>query len=513
VASYAPGQPSDTANRLHALLSAPTLPAWALGVAWLVVLLAYLYQGMIPAFNADDIIQIQSPGNAQTFISQGRWGFYLVFRVLLDCNPAPLFATVVGSSLVFACGVLAARLLEFRLAAAAFVFIVVASVSTYYGDLFDFAATRLAFPLGNFLAVAGLCCFIRRHRAAGVGLMALAPGFYPAASELAAAILVAFALCQLMRRPGFSGMPAVLAAAAGLAASVVLYAVATKAVYWAFGRMLDDDRARLDPFAIVHRFAEIVQLIRVHSLPVLARRSERWLPVPLAYCVTALCAGFAAYSIVVAYRRSGCRAAAVAAALNLALLVTPFCLIFASGGSNTVFAPRALYAFSTIHGFWSAKLLDAAAPRAAHSLRLRIATVLAAAASGFVALGSAARISETAFDHYLASQSDLLATNRIISRIETVLAETPNAPAANAAIPIAVIYDRPTSAGPRGNIGTARQTPWSREWIFRLIDRRFHWVTGQRYQNAWQAAQSHAEWPAKDSVFVSDGAVVVVINK
>jgi hypothetical protein len=38
-------------------------------------------------------------------------------------------------------------------------------------------------------------------------------------------------------------------------------------------------------------------------------------------------------------------------------------------------------------------------------------------------------------------------------------------------------------------------------------------VTGDAWFAAQQAAQSHGDWPAADSVFWRDGVVVVVINK
>jgi hypothetical protein len=126
-------------------------------------------------------------------------------------------------------------------------------------------------------------------------------------------------------------------------------------------------------------------------------------------------------------------------------------------------------------------------------------------------LGNAVAIDRRALDDYLASQSDILATNRIIGRIESLLADLPDVPRGE--IPIAVVYDRPTVAGPRGDVGTARSAPWSREWIFHLVDRRFTWVVGEPYQRCWQAAQSHGEWPARDAVFLHDGIVVVVAAK
>ena len=479
-----------------------------IGLAWVLVLLAYLYQGIVPAFNADDIMQMQNQQDTLEILKAGRWGYYFVFGVLMHADPLPLLSTVLGTACLVGSAVLAARLLAFRFAAAAVCFILLASISVYYGDLFSYDSTRLAFPFGNLLAIAGLDAFFRGQRAAGIMLLALAPAFYPVASELAAAVLVAVAIRRLAWPLGYTST--LLWAAAALLASLVLYMLVTRAAYAALGLELNG-RTRLDPLAAIHRFRDILDLFRTHSVPLLATAGGRYLPRPIALCASGLGAAAAALTILSAYRRGGGAAAALAVGLNAVLLVTPYALIFASGGEDTPFSPRALYAFSTIHAVWGATVLDAALPGAPVSRPARLTAILVAAAAGLIVIASAARITEGAFDEYLAGQSDLLATNRIISRIDTMLAQTPNPSLAE--IPIAVVAAKPFQAGPRGAVPTSRQLPWSREWIFHLVDRRFHWVTGDAYFAAQQAAQSHGDWPAADSVFWHDGVVVVVINK
>ena len=480
----------------------------AIGLAWVLVLLAYLYQGIIPAFNGDDIMQMQNPQDTLGILKAGRWGYYFVFGVLMHNDPLPLLSTVLGTVCLVGSAVLAAQMLAFRFAAAALVFVLIASISVYYGDLFSFDSTRLAFPFGNLLAIAGLNGLFRGQRAAGVMLLVLAPAFYPVASELAAAVLVAVAIRRLAWPQGDTST--LLWAAAALLASLVLYMLVTRVAYAALGFELNG-RTRLDPLAAIHRFHDIFDLFRTHSVPLLAAAGGRYLPWPIVLCASGLGFAAAALTILAAYRRRGAAAAALATGLNAALLVTPYALIFASGGDDTPFSPRALYAFSTIHAVWGATLLDAALPGAPVSRGGRTTAIVVAAAAALMVIASAARITESAFDEYLAGQSDLLATNRIISRIDTMLAQTPDP--ALAEIPIAVVAAKPFLAGPRGAVATSRQSPWSREWIFHLVDRRFRWVTGDAYLAAQQAAQSHGDWPAADSVFWRDGVVVVVINK
>jgi hypothetical protein len=268
-----------------------------------------------------------------------------------------------------------------------------------------------------------------------------------------------------------------------------------------------NDRMSMDALALFHRFSEIRALFLTHSVPILARPGQKYFPAPIMLCVVAFGATFVMYSVVSAYRSGGARTAAAAIALNIALLVAPWFLILASGGAQSApFLPRSLYALSTVHAIWGATLLEASLVS-----DLGAAALASLVACAVLILASAAHINELVFEQYLANQSDLLATNRIIARIDDLLADTPGAPTDD--IPIAVIYDRPTISGPRGAIETSRQAPWSREFIFRLIDRRFHWVPPACYQREWEAARTHPEWPARGSVFLDDGIVVVVVKK
>jgi hypothetical protein len=75
-----------------------------------------------------------------------------------------------------------------------------------------------------------------------------------------------------------------------------------------------------------------------------------------------------------------------------------------------------------------------------------------------------------------------------------------------------VIYNKGVSTAPRGVPNTARAADWSREWIFRHIDPRFAPVIGFDKTKLTTPDKGFAHWPHKDSVFIQDGVVVVVIN-
>ncbi|MBY0277290.1 glucosyltransferase domain-containing protein, partial [Candidatus Binatia bacterium] len=172
----------------------------AFALAWLLVLVAYGFQGIVPAFNADDVMQMQNPHDVHAILAQGRWGYAWLFGVVQDSAYLPLLSTAVGALLLCCTAAIAAAVLGFELTVSRFAFVVVASVSAYYGELFSYDSTRVAVPLGNLAAVLGLAWAVRGRRVTGTVVMALAPAFYPAASELAATVLVAYALRRCARR-------------------------------------------------------------------------------------------------------------------------------------------------------------------------------------------------------------------------------------------------------------------------------------------------------------------------
>ncbi len=69
------------------------------------------------------------------------------------------------------------------------------------------------------------------------------------------------------------------------------------------------------------------------------------------------------------------------------------------------------------------------------------------------------------------------------------------------------------ASGPRGDAGTARFAPWSREWIFRIVDSRFIPANEAERLAAVNAAANRESWPSNESVFFIDDVAVVIINQ
>lgn len=489
---------------------APLTPA-GLGWTYLVILIAYAYQAILPSLNSDDVIQIQSiSGDAMTFIASGRWLFYAIFEWIQNNNPGGLFASAVGLAALLASSWMALRIIEFRHGAAVYAFLLLSSISIYYGMLFNFSSTRLAYPLANLLALGGLWLFLRRKPLVGVALMSLAPAIYPAAAQVAGMTLICMAIAGLLREPDIAGTLRRFAwGVFGLLASLVLYAFITGLLYQWLGLPLSG-RTEISPFAIIDNFAVVKKLFLKHSIPFISISrgspyiSLRWI-LPLG-AIFLLFIG-----LLVALCRTQCnraKAFLVAGLIGCSFLA-PFALAFA--GSNTPFPPRSLIALAVLHAFWVAFFIDWAAEDS-HSRRLRNRAGGAMLVfAGLFVFDSAAQFNKYAFDMYLATRVDLLATNRIVQRIETLAAEQEVALLNEQ--PLVVIYDQPipVPSSPRGDVGTARFLPWSREWIFRIVDPRYR-PAPQLEQAARDAAQGRGAWPSKDAVFFMDETVVVIIS-
>lgn len=483
------------------------------GLAWifLSIVLVYAYPLIIPSLNSDDVIQIQSIANdALTFLAQGRWGYFIVFEWLQDNNPGGLFYGGAGLAVLLLSSWIAARIIDFKHGISIYAFLLVSCISIYYGMLFDFSSTRLAYPLANLAALGGLWLCLNRRALVGTLIMALAPAFYPAASQLAGTVLICAMLAALLREGTLNNIGRFLWAGLFLVLSLVIYYLATKIGYQLLG-IATNQRMSVSPFAVVDNLSVIYALLREHTFPFLCTgcldtyRTLRWL-LPLS----AIFGLFLTVAILKSKQQPKLLHTILVIGLILASFFSPFALAFA--GSSAPFPPRSLISLAILHGFWVAFVLDSVGERNTNFSKKHFCIAGSMLLAAFFYLfDSSAQINNFAYDKHLATQADILATNRIINRIELTAANeqrellTPQ--------PIVVIYDIPLPASPRGGAGTARQAPWSRGWIFRLISPQFM-PNPQAEQLAREAASSRASWPSYESVFfLEDGTVVVIINQ
>lgn len=497
---------SDKKNFLDHVMLTPSGYAWTFAF----VVLVYAYQAVVPSLNSDDVIQIQSVSqDARTFLAQGRWGYFIVFEWLQDNNPGGLFHTAVGNGLLLLSSWFAYKLIGFRHGVAIYAFLIVSSVSIYYGMLFDFSSTRLAYPLANAFALGGLYAWMKGRYGIGMFAMALAPALYPAASQVAGMALVCFAMAGLLREPGYAVLRRFVWGAGALVFSLILYFIVTVVGYRFIG-IETSGRMNVSALAIVENFDIVKALLLQHSIPFLSGKSAsfyitlRWIiPLGIMFIV------FIATAMYLCLKQRERLKSFVVLGFIVASFMTPFALAFA--GSNTPFPPRSLIALALLHGFWVAFVLDTLM-RIEWSPKLKKMGlgVMMVSAVAFV-FDSASQINQFAYDKHLSTQSDLMATNRLIQRIENVAASTDTF--LNRPQPIVVIYDTPLPASPRGDAGTARHSPWSREWIFRLIDPRFQPANAEQQRKARKAAEGREGWPHQESVFFHEGIAVVIVNQ
>jgi hypothetical protein len=263
----------------------------------------------------------------------------------------------------------------------------------------------------------------------------------------------------------------------------------------------------VSPFAFIENIDIIRSLFLFHSLSFVTLPETPYITLRWTLPLLGIFTTFALTCVMLIWRR---KLDAVVVILLVALsLFAPFALAFA--GSDTAFPPRSLIGLASLHAFWVAFVIERGCYKNINQRLAAAALVCAGAFSTLFVFDSASQINKFAYDKHLATQADLLATNRIISRIEQTAADLER-PLATPQ-PIAVIYEIPMAAGPRGDAGTARFAPWSREWIFRIVDTRFIPASETERLAAVDAAANRESWPSNESVFFIDDVAVVIINQ
>lgn len=460
-------------------------------------LIGYSSMIVLQAFNADDIIQGQPiSGDTNTFLAQGRWGYYFVYHVLQDANPLGPFSLILGVILLAIGAAIGASTLQFRSRAASDLFVVLSTISLYYASVLSYDSTRIAYPLSTLMAIAGVSLVWRGKYLVAIALFAVSPAIYPASTQVtltfASAVVLMSALRGIdLKRTLWKTATFVICLACGLG----LYIALTKLSPWVSGIPLSG-RSAIDPIGALSEYRRIVKLFLGHSIPT-GHQMPYFNPAMKAF-IWALMALFAITLIL----NSNKFKAPLIAASALGLILSPFALAFATPLDE--FSPRALVAFSVVHALFAAVCVEFLPLKGFKTL----ANVSAVAAWGFI-IFSAIQINGSAFDEYLSSRNDVLATNRIITRIDEVVANS-DIPMGGP-IPIAVRHEAPTNMSPRGAWGNARTTAWSKEWVFRQIDPRFAPVPPDVAETLLRAAPD-TYWPQPNSVYVQDGVVVVIIN-
>lgn len=467
------------------------------GILLAVCLASYSSAIVLQAFNADDIIQGQPISeDYNTFLAQGRWGYYAIYKLLLDANPLGPAALIAGIVILAWASTLAAFEIPLRGKASRGFFITISTISLYWAHCFSYDSTRIAYPTATLLAVAGYALARRKRYLLAILCLSIAPAIYQASIQVFLTLLCASLLMAACRNtPLIQIGKAAFSAVACLVISMGLYILSTKVIAAATNIRLDA-RSSIDPLAALAAHERIVRLLAGHSLPngyqmpyfTLQMQILAWILMILFF-----------YAVVRRVNRSN---ALITAFLSIGMLISPFALAFATPLDE--FSPRALIAFSTVFAMYAAAPMELLDNRPRSKTFLVVASVSVA-----LMILTSIQINGRAFDEYLSSRNDILATSRMIPQIEKVVLNS-SIPI-DGPIPIVVRYREAPSLSPRGHSATSRAAPWSKEWIFRQIDPRFVPVRPQLAEQLLEQAPN-AKWPEPASIYVSKQTVVVLIN-
>ncbi|MEE9922387.1 MAG: glucosyltransferase domain-containing protein [Brucella anthropi] len=478
----------------------------------IVCLLAYGSNAWYPTFNADDIIQTQSmSGDSATFMGQGRWGYYLVFHFLQGENPSGPFALFLGLTLIFSSGLVAADALGLAKQATALLFSLVSSVSIYYGHLFIFDSVWLSYPIGITLASLSASMIIKQRRyVLSVLLLSASPAFYQPAIQIFVALLICKGLLIIPRDGLATTIRQLAIAALVVLISLIAYILSTKAASSISGIPLWD-RSKVDVVGALANYRRIIDLLLYQSLPFNSGVHEYYFPWTFRLIVSvAFIACLVTFLNVCLKSHTKITAILLGLALLVCLSISPFLLALASPLDQ--FGPRSLIAFSTVHAFYICSCLHWLKTNQttfSNETREKFSTFMYSLGISLVTV-SALQSSKFSYDNTLAWQQDRLTVNRMIMRIDDVIKDTTLA--SQPALRIAVRFDQPVNSGPRGEILSARYSPWSQEWVFRLLDSRFVRAGDTERAPVIQRSLDRPKWPAQGSVYMDEGIIVVVVN-
>ncbi len=485
----------------------------------LLVGVTYGVQFIVPAFRADDIIQLQPASNdSQMFLILGRWGYYWIFEQVLDTSSGGIAAGFLGLIIQIYAAILVAKVIGLKSGGAVFFFSALATISVLFAYLFSFDSTRLAYPIGNLLAAGGLYLSFRKHPFLGLLCFAASPGFYQASIQFAIAGALGASLKNVLEDARGFDLAGLVRYAVLIFLGLVLYLVGTQVVYGLLQVDLARSEMELATLLSVENWQRFVRLFSDWSMPFVSGYREEyfsnWIVLPSAVALL----GFLYFIGLRTFCRGKLARGLYAIALLLVLLVSPFLLALAAPLRED-FPPRTLFVFGLVYGVILALPMERLCTlwreieRERYDGVFRRISLGLGLVGGFILSGHMLAANEYAVDDYLTSQADLMAVNRIIAHIESIGVE--NGVDFSRPVPIYAYPKTPwRNAGPRGDLPSARHPDHARSWIFSFVDFRFDpifgWDDRAEESRLKELAKERPVWPHPDSVFVSKGAVVVV---
>lgn len=463
------------------------------------ILIAYSALIVLPAFNADDIIQGQLASNDPlTFLASGRWGYYLIYSKLTFGQPAPIFSTILGCSLICASAILATHILEIEDKLATTLFTLCGSVSLYYTEFLSFDSTQIAYPLSMLFATLGVNAKKPSHLIPCAFAITLSLSLFQASIQLSIVITILFAITQIQTNQKW--LNSFSKKFFSIFAGALIYIATTHFSETISGIPLST-RTEINIASAITNHTEILRLFTNNSWP---KGKDLYYYAPIIQWVLVI--SFITWAILILKSDQIQRQnKAKIFLLVAALLFAPFSLALVSTESiNT----RALLAYPFIHAFFISIVIKLSQSTTDRTRAWLNTAALCGAA--ILVLISAIKISNQAQDSYISSRNDILATNRIIYSIDQHLSKINASPESE--IPLHVFYQQPISMAPNGPASTNRAAPWSKEWIFRSVDPRFKPVLTIDTELLKTEIENRQPWPHESSIFFLEKTLIIYIN-
>lgn len=491
------------------------ISVWVYFSAFFIIFVTYLNQGLNLALTPDDITSMQTTGNHAIRI--GRWATYLFDRYFWDRNPVPVFSVFLTSAILFATAFIASRILNLSNVFSIFAFLLLSSISVYYGDLFGYDMWRVQYSLAGFCATLGVYFLLRKHYILGIIFPIISAAFYQPGLQIAASILMAFTLKALIHENGYRVLRSFFIIAVGFIISFVIYEV-TLYTYYYITTLTPLDIMNPNALSVFGKYNTLLYFTRNYLLPFSQDATLNPLRIDwMGYLSGLLFISFFLLSSFISFRKHGFTRVLLVILFNIALLFTPIYALFVIGGGGASLPFRSLFAVSMLQAIWLSFMVDIFATKAAIALLPKLSSLALISIGIVVFTGSAITINKFSENSNISTQSDILGTHHIISRIEDVISENGIAmEGPEEKIPLLVSISNNWLAYPliygglNHDIDTGRLAPWSKEWIFRLIDNRFvaphiyvRELTGREFiDTGEESAATKEAWPAADSVYM-----------
>lgn len=492
---------------------------WLMIAFILAIYFGFFFQSIVPAYNNDDARYILNQPNH--FIN-GRWGIVLVQEVL-SYNPIPGFSIFIMAVFYTATFSIAGSLFNLKHLLSKVIFICLSVFTQFYAALFIYDQVIIPVAIGDFLAITGLYCLLRRPTWIGVILLSLAPAFYTSSIHLAATLFVGLFLHQVTSMKSYQFVIPMVKSVILFIIALALFMLLNKII----GPILSPEefkKTSLTSLGSLH-FDNLKSLFLTSILPTSLKPQLSFNESAIVVCLAfILYIGFASVLLYRIYKMRDPKRLLIVIVFVPVFLVAPYFLTLIQG-SDYPFSFRSLYALGLLRAICAAVTFDELIVRPTSRPMKRNAVRLVTLVSGAIIILPAIFSHQTFLKHHRSYFQRIIQSNVFLSRVEDLLAsEKPTLPDE---IPILNVYAiKPKKSAPSEIIPPAYL--FSPGMLLTLIDRQYYSITlkenyihptlADRFPGSQNKTiieiikdvPGRGKWPSLDSVFLSNGIVVIL---